>query len=122
LAVAVVLALTSPDVRALPLDVWVPSATVTLPGLSVAGLVSIALPLFVVTMASQNLPGIAVLAGFGYTAPVRPVMLVTGLGTVVGAPFGGHAINLAAISAALSAGPEAGADRAERWRAAATAG
>lgn len=122
LAVAVAIALTSTEVRALPLEVWAPSVVLTVPDLTVAALVSVALPLFVVTMASQNLPGLAVLSGFGYTAPVRPVMLTTGLGSVVGAPFGGHAINLAAISAALSAGPEAGPDLSRRWHAAVTAG
>lgn len=49
-------------------------------------------------------------------------MLVTGVGTVLGAPAGGHAINLAAISAALAAGPEAGEDRSRRWIASVTAG
>ena len=78
----------------------------------------IALPLFIVTMASQNIPGVAVLKSFGYTTPWRPSMLVTGAGTVLGAPFGGHAINLAALSAALAAGDEAGEDRDRRWIAA----
>jgi benzoate membrane transport protein len=94
----------------------------TSPQFGVAALVSIALPLFAVTMASQNLPGIAVLGSFGYRAPVRETMLVTGAGTVLGAGFGGHALNFAAISAALSAGPEAGPDPARRWRAAAVSG
>ena len=122
LAVAITLAFTSEDVRALPRTVWVPDLDWTTPTVTAAGLVSLALPLFVVTMASQNVPGIAVLAGFGYEAPVRRVMLTTGLGTMAAAPFGGHAINLAALSAALAAGPEAGPDRHARWRAAVTAG
>ncbi|GIG29203.1 benzoate/H(+) symporter BenE family transporter [Cellulomonas marina] len=100
----------------LPAPVW------TAPELGLPALVSVALPLFVVTMASQNIPGLAVLRGFGYTPPLRPVMLVTGVGTALAAPFGGHAVNLAAISAALAAGPEAGADRGRRWVAAVTAG
>jgi benzoate membrane transport protein len=66
-------------------------------------------------MASQNVPGVAVLRSFGYETPWRPAMLVTGAGTVLGAPFGGHAINLAALSAALAAGEEAGEDRRRRW-------
>jgi benzoate membrane transport protein len=119
---AVGLALASPGVRALDAGALVPSLTWTTPALSWAAVVSVAVPLFVVTMASQNIPGVAVLAGFGYTAPLRPAMLVTGVGTVLAAPFGGHAINLAAISAALAAGPEGGPDPHRRWRAAVVAG
>ncbi|WP_087075378.1 benzoate/H(+) symporter BenE family transporter [Arthrobacter sedimenti] len=100
----------------------VPTLTVTLPTLDPAAVVGIALPLYVVTMASQNLPGVAVLASFGYRAPWRPALAVTGLGTAVVAPFGGHAVNLAALSAALSAGEGAGEDRDRRWIAALTAG
>jgi benzoate membrane transport protein len=73
-------------------------------------------------MASQNVPGVAVLRSFGYGTPWRPAMLVTGAGTVAAAPFGGHAINLAALSAALAAGEEAGADRSRRWVAGFTSG
>jgi len=75
----------------------------------------------VVTMASQNVPGVAVMASFGYRVPWGESMTATGLGTVLGAPFGGHAINLAAITAALSAGPLAGPDRSRRWIATTTA-
>lgn len=99
-----------------------PTLTLTLPALEPAALVGIALPLYVVTMASQNLPGVAVLSSFGYRAPWRPAMAVTGAGTVIAAPFGGHAVNLAALSAALSAGDGAGQDRDRRWIAALTAG
>lgn len=59
------------------------------------------------TMASQNVPGVAVMAGLGYQVPWRRSMVVTGAGTLLGATAGGHAINLAAISAALAAGPDA---------------
>ncbi len=76
-----------------------------MPAFTVGALVGIALPLFIVTMASQNVPGIAIMRSFGYEVPWRPAMLVTGLGTALGAPAGGHAINLAAISAALAASP-----------------
>jgi benzoate membrane transport protein len=78
--------------------------------------------MYIVTMASQNIPGTAVMKSFGYEVPWRPAMLVTGIGTLVGAPAGGHAINLAAISAALSAAPTAHPDPRKRWRAAFTAG
>ncbi|MHA7190437.1 benzoate/H(+) symporter BenE family transporter [Arthrobacter sp. MDT2-16] len=99
-----------------------PSLAVTVPVIDPAAVVGIALPLYVVTMASQNLPGVAVLASFGYRAPWRPALAVTGLGTAVVAPFGGHAVNLAALSAALSAGEGAGEDRQRRWIAALSAG
>lgn len=92
-----------------PVDVGVPPAPVwTAPVFEPAALVGIGLPLFLVTMASQNVPGSAVLARYGYRVPLRPVFLATGAATVAGAPFGGHAVNLAAISAALAAGPDAG--------------
>ncbi|WP_043423789.1 benzoate/H(+) symporter BenE family transporter [Arthrobacter sp. 135MFCol5.1] len=92
-----------------------PTVVWTTPAFTLQALMGIAVPLFVVTMASQNVPGVAVLRSFGYETPWRPAMLVTGAGTVLGAPFGGHAINLAALSAALAAGEEAGADRSRRW-------
>ncbi|MHA7283603.1 benzoate/H(+) symporter BenE family transporter [Arthrobacter sp. TMS2-4] len=99
-----------------------PSVVFTVPALEPAAVIGIALPLYVVTMASQNLPGVAVLSSFGYRAPWRPALAVTGTGTAVVAPFGGHAVNLAALSAALSAGEGAGEDRDRRWIAALTAG
>lgn len=92
-----------------------PVLTWTTPQLSVQAVLGLALPLWLVTMASQNVPGVAVLGTFGYTAPWRPAMLTTGVGTVLGAPFGAHTVNLAAITAALSAGPEAGPDTSRRW-------
>ena len=84
-------------------------------------MVSIAIPLYIVTMASQNVPGVAVMSSFGYQVPWRETMTVTGIGTLLGAPFGGHAINLAAITAAMTAGPMAGPDRSRRWIAAVSA-
>ncbi|UGT53738.1 benzoate/H(+) symporter BenE family transporter [Nocardia asteroides] len=85
-------------------------------------IVGIAIPLYIVTMASQNIPGVAVMRSFDYQVPWRASMLVTGIGTIAGAGAGGHAINLAAISAALSAAPSASPDPKRRWIAAATAG
>lgn len=104
-----------------PSTLW-PRVVVTAPTFTLAGVIGIAVPLYLVTMASQNVPGVAVMKGLGYEVPWRPTMLVTGVGTVAGAVAGGHAINLAAISAALAAGPEAGEDRARRWIASITAG
>lgn len=98
-----------------------PTLTWTTPHWTVSAIVSIAIPLYIVTMASQNVPGVAVMSSYGYQVPWRETMTVTGIGTLVGAPFGGHAINLAAITAAMTAGPMAGADRSRRWRAVAAA-
>ncbi|MBO0607677.1 benzoate/H(+) symporter BenE family transporter [Myceligenerans salitolerans] len=99
----------------------VPALTWTVPHLTVEGVVAISVPLYVVTMASQNVPDVAVLTAHGYRTPWRESLIVTGLGTTLGAPTGGHAINLAAISAALAAGPDAGPDPRRRWIAAVTA-
>lgn len=119
LVAALVVAVTSgPDASLLV----APDLTWTTPALTVGGVVGVALPLFVVTMASQNVPGVAVMKAHGYDVPWRPAMLTTGLGTAVASPFGGHAVNLAAISAALAAGPDAGPDPSRRWRAAVSAG
>lgn len=98
-----------------------PTIAWTTPHWTPAAVVSIAVPLYVVTMASQNVPGVAVMSSFGYTVPWRESMTVTGLGTMAGAPFGGHTINLAAITAAMTAGPMAGPDRSRRWIASASA-
>jgi benzoate membrane transport protein len=98
-------------------DDLLPTLTWTTPHWSVAAVVSIAVPLYIVTMASQNVPGVAVMSSYGYRVPWRETMTVTGIGTLVGAPFGGHAINLAAITAAMTAGPTAGPDRNRRWTA-----
>ncbi|BAS12744.1 inner membrane protein YdcO [Arthrobacter sp. Hiyo8] len=106
----------------IPVNRLLPELQWTTPAFTPTTVAGIALPLFIVTMASQNIPGVAVLKSFGYTVPWRQSMLVTGAGTALGAPFGGHAINLAALSAALAAGEEAGADRGRRWIAAFTSG
>lgn len=90
----------------------------TAPVFAPAAILGVALPLAVVTMASQNLPGFAVLKINGYEPPPGPVLTTTGLFSLAGAPFGGHAVNLAAIVAALCAGPEAHPDPARRWGAA----
>jgi len=92
------------------------------PVFSVEALVSIALPLFIVTMASQNIPGVAVLKAYGYEPHSGPLFTLSGVFSLLSAPFGGHAVNLAAITAAMCAGEDAHKDPAERYWAAATAG
>ena len=99
-----------------------PRLEFVLPEFSAAAIVGLALPLYLVTMASQNVPGAAVISSYGYRVPWRGALTVTGLGTVAGAAAGGHGVNLAAITAALGAGEEAHRDPAQRWRATAVAG
>ena len=92
------------------------------PRFSVASLIGVALPLFLVTMASQNLPGVAAQRASGYQTPVSASIGVTGLASLAFAPFGGYAFNLAAITAAICMGREAHEDPARRYTAAVMAG
>ncbi|MBD1912221.1 MULTISPECIES: benzoate/H(+) symporter BenE family transporter [unclassified Leptolyngbya] len=92
------------------------------PQFSMRALVGISLPLFVVTMASQNVPGVATLRAFHYTVPISPLIGWTGLATVLLAPFGAYALNLAAITAAICMGREAHEDPDKRYMAAIAAG
>ncbi len=94
----------------------------TTPAFSASSLIGVALPLFIVTMASQNIPGVAVLRASGYQAPISPIIGLTGVTTLVLAPFGAFALNLAAITAAICMGREAHEDPARRYTAAIAAG
>jgi benzoate membrane transport protein len=107
------------DVRAADLA---PTLTWTTPSLDPLTVLAIGLPLYLVTMTSQNIPGVAVMASFGYPAPLRPALAFSGAVTVAAAPLGGYSINLAAISAALAAGPTAGDDPERRWVAGVSSG
>ncbi|BCD89583.1 membrane protein [Pseudomonas solani] len=90
----------------------------TTPSFSFTAIISIGIPLFIVAMASQNIPGIAVLRADGYQVPASPLISVTGFASLLLAPFGSHGINLAAISAAICTGPHAHEDRNKRYTAA----
>ncbi|MBU0900887.1 MULTISPECIES: benzoate/H(+) symporter BenE family transporter [Pseudomonas] len=90
----------------------------TTPSFSLAAAISIGIPLFIVAMASQNLPGMAVLRANGYDVPASPLLTTTGLTSMLLAPFGSHGIHMAAISAAICAGPEAHEDPKKRYTAA----
>jgi len=92
------------------------------PTIAPSVVLSIGLPLFIVTMAGQNVPGIVVMSTFGYTVPPRAALVSSGAGSALGALFGGHVINLAAITAALMASPEAHPDKDKRWIATFTSG
>ena len=102
-------------------SIW-PAPVLVTPTFSIAAMIGIALPLFIVTMASQNIPGIAVLNANGYHPAPGPLFTTTGVFSLLSAPFGGHAVNLAAITAALCAGEDAHPDRARRYWAAVVAG
>ncbi|MEO7115249.1 MAG: benzoate/H(+) symporter BenE family transporter [Caldimonas sp.] len=107
-------------VAAVPWALTVP--VFTAPEFTWRATVSLALPLFVVTMASQNLPGVAVIRAAGYSMPISKIIVITGVLTLLLAPFGAFALNLAAITAAICMGREAHADPARRWVAAASCG
>jgi benzoate membrane transport protein len=92
-----------------------PKFEVVVPVLDVIPMFSIGIPLYLITMASQNLPGIAIMKGFGYQVPVRAVVGSTGIATVIASFFGGFGMNLAAITAAINANEQAAKDPSRRW-------
>ena len=94
----------------------------TQPDFSWSIILGISLPLFIVTMAAQNLPGIAMLQSFGYKAPIKPILSLTGLCNIIAAPFGGYALNLAAISASICMTEEINHDANKRYWASIWAG
>jgi benzoate membrane transport protein len=104
------------DLAGVPLTLAQPQWTT--PSFSLNAIISIGLPLFVVAMASQNIPGLAVLRADGYAVPASPLLSVTGLASLLLAPFGAHGVNLAAITAAICTGPHAHEDPRKRYTAA----
>jgi len=90
----------------------------TMPSFSLAAIISIGIPLFIVAMAAQNLPGMTVLRTNGYDVPASPLLTTTGMTSILLAPFGSHGIHMAAISAAICAGTEAHEDPRKRYTAA----
>jgi len=119
-AAALIAVTAHPDMARLG-SLW-PVAAPVWPVFTLSSVVGIAVPLFIVTMASQNIPGVAVLNVNGYRPAVAPLFRATGLFTLLAAPFGGHAVNLAAITAAMCAGEDAHPDPARRYWAGASAG
>lgn len=108
------------DVRSIRLE-WASPLWMS-PTFSLSTLMGVSLPLYIVNMASQNMPGLAVLRANGYQTPASPLIGWTGLVGVLLAPFGGFSFNLAAITAAICMSPEADPDPAQRYRAAIWAG
>lgn len=94
----------------------------TMPVFSLSAFISIAIPLFIVTMTSQNIPGVTVLKSNGYYPRISPLITTTGLVTLLLAPFGNYSICLAAITAGISAGKEADRDPKQRYKATIVAG
>jgi benzoate membrane transport protein len=100
-----------------------PALAPVLPGFDPAIVIGLGIPIYLVTMAGQNVPGFAVLRTFGFEhPPARAIFLSTGAGNLLAAPFGGIALNLAAMTAAMVAGPDAHPDRDRRWIAGVTGG
>lgn len=119
-ATGVAVAFTQPHIAPAAL---VPSVRLVLPALDPIVLVGIGIPLYIVTMAGQNVPGFAVMRTFGYDRlPARWILSASGGATIVGAFLGGHALNLSAITAGMTASPEAHPDRDRRWIAALACG
>ncbi|MGV0758294.1 benzoate/H(+) symporter BenE family transporter [Tistrella mobilis] len=104
------------------LELAVAAPVFTLPAFSLNALLSVALPLFLITLTGQYMPGMLVLRNDGYKTSASPIVTVTGLGSLLMAPFGSHAFNLAAITAAICTGPEAHEDPSKRWIAGIAAG
>jgi benzoate membrane transport protein len=100
-----------------------PHLSFVVPSFEPLVIVSLGLPLFIVTMAGQNVPGFAVLRTFDYPEPpARAILVGSGILSASGALFGGHAVNLAALSAAIMAGPDSHTDHSRRWIATLTGG
>ncbi len=102
-------------------NLW-PDPVFVAPEFSLGGVIGIAVPLFIVTMAGQNIPGMAVLTAHGYKPDASPIFRDTGIISILASPFGSHAVNLAAITAALCANEDAHPDPAKRYWSAVTAG
>jgi len=94
----------------------------TMPKFSLNALLSVALPLFLITLTGQYMPGMLVLRNDGFKASANPIVAITGIGSLLMAPFGSHAFNIAAITAAICTGREAHEDPSKRWIAGIAAG
>lgn len=94
----------------------------TMPEFTLNALLSVALPLFLITLTGQYMPGMLVLRNDGFKTSANPIVTVTGLGSLIMAPFGSHAFNIAAITAAIATGREAHEDPSKRWVAGIAAG
>lgn len=108
------------DLSGLKLELAAP--VFTMPVFTLNALLSVALPLFLITLTGQYMPGMLVLRNDGFRTSANPIVWVTGLGSLIMAPFGSHAMNVAAITAAICTGPEAHQAPSKRWVAGMAAG
>lgn len=111
--VAMLLAQQRIDVSAIHLSLAAP--VFEMPQFSLHALLGVALPLFIITLTGQYMPGMLVLRNDGYRVSANPILTVTGLGSLIMAPFGAHAFNIAAITAAICTGPDAHPDPRKRY-------
>jgi benzoate membrane transport protein len=115
LAAGIVATLLRGDLAVAPAGPVTGSLLPAMPAFDGAAIVSLAVPLFLVTLVSQNLPGLVVLRAADYDAESRPLIVGTGVASLIAAPFGGHAVNLAAITAAICTGEETHPVHGQRW-------
>lgn len=104
------------------LELQLAAPVFTMPAFSLNALLSVALPLFLITLTGQYMPGMLVLRNDGFKTSANTIVTVTGLGSLIMAPFGSHAFNIAAITAAIATGKEAHEDPSKRWIAGIAAG
>ncbi|RYD43876.1 MAG: benzoate transporter BenE [Sphingomonadales bacterium] len=115
LAAGMAVTLIRGDIGPLPPGATFGTLTPVVPVFDVRAILSVGVPLFLVTLVSQNLPGLVVLRGAGYAPPPRPLIVGSALAWLAAAPFGAHGLNLAAITAAICTAEEAHPHRAKRW-------
>lgn len=120
LGLAFLLAQDRVDLSGLRLELAGP--VLTLPAFSLNALLSVALPLFLITLTGQYMPGMLVLRNDGFRTSANPIVAATGLGSLLMAPFGAHAFNIAAITAVICTGRDAHEDPSKRWIAGVAAG
>lgn len=115
LAAGMALTLLRGDIGVLPPGATFGMLAPTAPIFDAPAILSVAVPLFLVTLVSQNLPGLVVLRSAGYDPKPRPLLIGTGVAWLAAAPFGAHGVNLAAITAAICTAEDAHPDRQKRW-------
>lgn len=120
--IAVIIFGVQPDAATIAEISLIPEPVFVMPIFSIGAFIGLALPLYIVTMAGQNLPGAAVLKAHGYDRPPGPDIAASGFASIIAAPFGGHAANYAAITAALCMGEDAHPDPKRRYWASIIAG
>jgi len=116
LALGIGLAVATGGWSGLPGPVALPGLVFVMPEFDPVVMLGLGVPLYLVTMASQNLPGFATMRAAGYTPPVRPALMTTGVLSAGSALFGAHPVNMAAITAAICLGDDVDPDRTTRWR------